>query len=304
MKISNGKIRLKNKVIDLSSLEIRQKSTEKDLENYYNSFISRVPEIEGYFQDTFSFNKAVEEASQTKRPKLVARETKYPFLWGSRSQFSPFSFFEPATRRLNDDYFTTAQCIVSMPLDKKTVTGQIEKPLDELLRADISEKFKKYVGYEGILEIPNDRNIAATKALTFHEALHYVIIRYLGKTGRSFANTFGGQNLSPLEKYQLENIAHERSVEILTDKLLSHDSDAQFENRWTHYSQNDNVINFANLSSALATGILGGTLLVSNPYLLPLAILPSRIKDYALKEYRNSKKQKVLTPISYPEFKI
>jgi len=39
MKFSKGKIRLENKIIDLSTFDVRQKISEQDLEDYYDSFI-------------------------------------------------------------------------------------------------------------------------------------------------------------------------------------------------------------------------------------------------------------------------
>ena len=44
MKISQGKIRLENKVIDLSNFQVRPKITEEDLERNYDSFISHIHE--------------------------------------------------------------------------------------------------------------------------------------------------------------------------------------------------------------------------------------------------------------------
>ena len=52
MKISQGKIRLENKIIDLSTLQVRPKLTEQDLERNYDSFIAHVREIGDYFEDT------------------------------------------------------------------------------------------------------------------------------------------------------------------------------------------------------------------------------------------------------------
>ena len=146
----------------------------------------------------------MKDASQDKRPKLVARDTKYPLLWGFRTSFMPFDFLRPSTRRLQDDYFMVAHCITRIPSKVKTKEGEKEKPLDEKLREDISKKFKQYPEYEGIIEIPNDRTQAETKSTTFHEALHYAIIRYHAETGRNFVNAFIREDLPQLEKYQAE----------------------------------------------------------------------------------------------------
>lgn len=97
MKFSQGKIRLENKVIDLSTFQVRPKITEQDLERDYDSFIAHVSEIGDYFEDTGAFDRAVTDASKDKRPKLVARETKYPFMWGFRTSF----ISSPAERTLH-----------------------------------------------------------------------------------------------------------------------------------------------------------------------------------------------------------
>jgi|SRR3989338_1971114 len=303
MKISQGKIRLESKVIDLSTFQVRRKITEQDLERDYDSFIAHVREIGDYFEDTSAFERAVNDAADDKRPKLVARETKYPFMWAFRTSFMPFGFLRPSTRRLHDDYFMVAHCITKIPSKVKIQEGEKEKPLDEKLREDISEKFKQYPEYEGIIEIPNDRTQAETKSTTFHEALHYAIIRYHAETGRNFVNAFIKEELPQLEKYQAEQAIHERAVEILTDKLLNHDPDAQFENRWLHYSLNEGFGHLVGDASAIATGILLGTS-INHPYLLPLALVPGRIKDYAIDRYRKSKREEVLRPVEYPHFKI
>jgi hypothetical protein len=303
IRISQGKIRLENKVIDLSQFEVRPKVTEEDLEKYYDSFVNHAGEIGDYFEDRGAFDKAMSDATKDKRPKLVVRETKYPFMWGFRTSFMPFDFLKPSTRRLHDDYFMVAHCITKIPSKKKIQEGEVQKPLDEKLRDDISEKFKQYPEYEGIIEIPNDRTQPETKSTTFHESLHYLIIRYQAETGRDFINAFIREDLAPLEKYQAESIIHERAVEILTDKLLAHDPDAQFENRWLHYSLNDGFRHLTMGVSAIATGVLIGTS-ISHPYLLPFALVPNRIRDYANIKHKKSKREELLKPIEYPQFKI
>jgi len=302
MKISQGKIRLENKVIDLSTFQVRPKITEEDLERNYDSFISHIHEVGDYFEDTSAFDRAVSDATDEKRPKLVARETKYPFMWGLRTSFMPFDFLRPSVRRLHDDYFIVAHCITIVP-SKKEQTSEGNKPLDKRLREDIAEKFKQFPEYEGLLEIPNDRTQAETKSTTFHEALHYVIIRYHAETGRNFVNAFIREDLPQLEKYQAEHAIHERAVEILTDKLLTHDPNAQFENRWLHYYLNDGFRHLVGGVSAITTGILLGTS-ISHPYLLPVAFVPGRIRDYAIERHKKSKREEVLKLVEYPKFKI
>lgn len=300
--LHNGKISLENKIIDLSTFQIRPKITELDLERDYDSFIEHVSDVGDYFEDATAFDRAVNDAATDKRPKLVARETKYPFMWAFRTSFMPFDFLRPSTRRLHDNYFMVAHCITKIPSKKRT--QEDEKPLDEKLREDIAEKFKQYPKYESIIEIPNDRTQAETKSTTFHEALHYVIIRYHAETRRNFVNAFIREDLPQLEKYQAEQAIHERAVEILTDRLLIHDPDAQFEARWPFYSlSNEGFKGLIMAPSAIVTGLILG-LSISKPYLLPFAFVPGIIKNYAMKKYKNFKKEEILKPTEYPNFKI
>ncbi len=299
--ISQGRIRLENRILDLTTFQVRPKATERDLETYYDDFIVHAEEIRDYFEDKRAFDRALRDASEEKRPKFVSRNPKYPFMWAFRTTFMPFDFLRPSKRRLHDEYFIVAHCITAIPGKTKFKEG--ERPLDERLREDITEKFEQYPGYEGIIEIPNDKTIPETKSTTFHESLHYLIIRYQAETGRNFVNAFIREDLSQLEKYQAECAIHERAVEILTDKLLMHDPDAQFENRWLHYSLNDEFRYLVGGVSAIATGILLATS-ISHPYLLPLTLVPRRIEDYAVNKHKNSKREEVLKPVEYPLFKI
>jgi hypothetical protein len=301
IKISNGKIKLDDRVIDLSTFSVRPKVTEPELEQHYESFIQHAEEAADYFENKTAFERALTDASTDKRPKFVPRDPKHLFLYGFRTSFLPFAFLQPSKRRLHDDYFMAAHCITCIP--RKVQPGEQEKPLDEKLRKDIAEKFEQYPGYEGIIEIPNDRTQPETKATTFHESLHYLIIRYQAETGNDFVNAFIKEDLPQLEKYQAEHMLHERTVEILTDKLLTHDPDAQFENRWTHYSLNDSYRALAMMGSAIATGLLIGSSF-SEPLLLPLAVVPGGIRDYAVERHKQSKKDEILKPVEYPVFKI
>ena len=56
-------------------------------------------------------------------------------------------------------------------------------------------------------------------------------------------------------------------------------------------------------ASAISTGLLLGTS-ISNPYFLPVALIPGRIKNLVLEKYKESKKKGILKPIEYPKFKI
>ena len=308
IKISREKIKLEDKLIDLSSFEIRPKVTEQDLERYYDSFIEHTSEIRDYFENQELFDKAVIEASKEKRPRLVSREPKYPFMWIFRSAFLPFDFLNPEKRRLHNEYFMGAHCITCIQRKRDEVNkeenDQKEKRLDERLGEEIREKFNQYPGYEGIIEIPNDNNQSQTKSTTFHEALHYLIFRYQAETERSFVKNFVKEELTPLKKYRAEYIIHERIVEILTDKLLSHDPDAQFEARWTEYSVfNEAYRPLIGLPSAVAAGLLI-VASIDRPYLAPLVLVPGRIREYAYHKYKQSKKEKLSKPREYPSLKI
>ncbi|MDP2628424.1 MAG: hypothetical protein Q8P15_00825 [Nanoarchaeota archaeon] len=305
IKLSKGKIRLEEKILDFTNFEIRKRITEQDLEKYYDCFIEYVEEIGDYFENKNAFEKAVRDSTYEKRPKLIAREPRYPFLFGLKTSFMPFDFLKPSERRLHKDYFIGGNCITAIPKNKSLGSSKGEKPLDRKLKEDIVEKFKKYPGYEGIIEIPDDGNIAQAKASTFHEALHYVVLRYQSETDRNFVNAFIKEELSDLERYQTEYIIHETAVEILTDKLLAHDSDAQFENRWNYYSLTEGA-GFRHgimMFSAITTGTIIG-FSISNPQLLPFALIPGRARDYFLKKYKQSTKDRILIEKDYPKFKI
>ncbi len=309
IKFSQGKIKLEDRIIDLSRFEIRPKVTESDLERHYDSFIEHAEEIGDYFEDRGAFDKALKDASGEKRPKLIPREPKYPsMLQLFNPNFSPFDFLEPKKRRLDKGYFVVAHCMASIPRKNQVEAINLEakwtRPLDGKLREDIAERFKQFPGYEGIIEIPNDRTQPETKSTTFHESLHYLILRYQAETERNFVNTFGKGNLSQLERYQAEYLLHERVVGILTEKLLVHDKDALLENRWIPYSLSNQGFRVGvTVPLALGTGLILASS-ISHPYLLPLALVPGRIRDFMLEKYKNSKKEELTKPIEYPEFKI
>jgi hypothetical protein len=303
IKLSQRKIKLENVLLDLSTLDIRPKVTEQDLERYYNSFLKNIEEAGDYFKDGKAFDLALKDASGKKHPKFIAREPRYPFMWGLRTKFTPFDFLIPSKRRLNDEYFMCARCTVAMPRKNKVRAKDGENPLDIRLIDDVVKKFQEFPDYEGIIEVPNDGTPPETKSTTFHESLHYIISRYQAETGRSFVNSFIKEELPQLEKYQAEHTLHERVVEILTDKLLTHDPHAQFENRWTHHSLNNGFRLLVEGASAIATGLLLGTSII-NPYLIPTVLVPGRIRDYAIGQYKKSKKEEILKPVEYPKFKI
>ncbi len=234
-------------------------------------------------------------------PKLIARERKTPFMWAFRDKYSPFQFLlGPYKRRLNDELFVSPHMIINF-----TEGDEKEEDLT-LLHRDIKKRFEEYPGYKCIIEVPNDLTALKAKVGVFHEGLHYVISRYQLDTGRRFVTALIDDKkrdvLSDLDRYQAEHILHETSVEILTDKLLCYDPDAQFENRWISY---DNTFNhMIGAVSAISAGLVLGITATKAPYLLPLALVPGRIGDFALKKYKGSKKEKILRKVEYPKFKI
>lgn len=295
---SQGKLRLENKVVDFANFEIRPKATESDLERYYDSFLSHAGEIADYFEDKAAFSTALEEAAHGKRPKLVPRETKYPFM-GLSPAFQTY-FAKPSERRLDDRYFTCAHCLTAIP--KKVKSAGSGKPLDERLRNDISEKFENHPGYEGVIEVPDDEIPAKTKSTIFHESLHYLILRYLAETGRDF-NGIVKDKLPKIEDYVKELVVHEGVADALTDKLLAHDPDAQFEERWLHYSLYDSFRLLVTAPSSILTGVLIG-FSFAKPYLLPLALIPGRLSNLALILHKKSKKAELLKPQEDPKLKF
>ena len=294
-------IKLEDKVIDLSSFQIRSKVTESDLEAYYDSIFGYIHEISDYFEDQNAFNKAIIDSNNSKRPKLISRQLKYPFLWELRPSMAPLNIFRPATRRLHGKYFFGPQCLIK--ISKQEPAQYIEKPLDFRLHEDIEEKFKQYPNYEAIIEIPNDSNSHLAKSSTYHEALHYIIARYQVESGRDFTTINVQQNLSKLDKYALKHLTNELIVECLTDKLLCHDPDAQFEARWPIYSFHNGFRHITAAVSGITIGLIIGAS-IYNPYLLPLILAPERIRDSILYQYKQSKKTDLLQEIEYPQFKL
>lgn len=297
MNISNGMIKLRDKIIDTRNFEIRRKTADADLEKHYDCFIEHVPDIKEYFSEQDAFDHAVEEAAHDKRPKLIAREPRYPFLWFLRESFR-LSYACPEKRKLNDKYFFCAHCIVGQRANADEEKTQ--DSLDSVLQRELHEKFLKYPGYEGIIEVPNDRTEPETKATTFHESLHYLFARYRGKTGRNFADE---NDLTGIEKYIAQHLIEERAVELLTDKLLIHDKDALLEARLPFYSGGEFFKALSGtLSAVSAFALLGFS--ITQPYLLPLALVPGRLRDFALKKYKESKREEIVRPVVYPLFQI
>lgn len=283
-----NRIGLENKVVDLARFEIRQRIREEDLEKQYDEFIDKLETIEDYFQDQSVFRKVRKEASVEKRPKLVARTPKYPLLVLNRKRLN-----------LKDKYFYIGRCIT---LGSKVEGSEGERSLSSEVQKYVERKFSEYPEYEGLIEIPNDRILAESKAATFHEGLHYIIHRYQDETGRRFigdADWLDGKGRQIAEKF-----AHEVVVETLTDKLLVDDKEALFESRWPLYEINswgDKTIRTSSLLFKM--GIIASAILVS-PYIFPSIIIPGRIEAAVRERYKESKRDEVLKPVEYPKFKI
>jgi len=296
IKYSRGKIRLENKILDLSNFDYRHKITEQDLNNYYDCFINHAEEISEHFEDKFAFEKSLNDASNEKRPKLIAREPKYPSFF-NLNDFNLFNYFKPS-RRLNDNYFYIPHCMVSIPSKVK-----YDEELGAGLRKDIREKFNHFQDYEGIIEIPNDYNPLKTKTVLFHESLHYLIARYQAETRRQFIDQCYENDFSSEEKYEAEAYLNETVVEFLTDKLLIHDSDAQYETRWSSYEINSAHNIYVKMFSGMATALLFG-FSFHEPLLFPTIIIPGRIKNYLINKHKNSMKEKIMQPMDYSEIRI
>ncbi len=295
---SHGRILLEKKVIDYRIPEIRDKVTENELESYYASFIKQAPDISDYFEIRDGFETALKEVAVDKRPKLIALERNYPFLWFIRPSFSPFNYLDPKKKKLDDEYFFVGSCAISIP--RKVSVESTSDQLNSQFKQDMARKFEKYPGYEGILEIPNDTAIGETKSTLFHEALHYLILRYQVNTQRKFTH---GKNFSNSEKYAAENFIHENAVEILTDKLLSHDPDSQFELRYNRIGLEHPIPTFAKVFSAFGAGAAIAASF-SYPWLIPTILVPGRIRDQVINRHKRSLRKTLLKKIEYPQFKI
>jgi hypothetical protein len=66
---------------------------------------------------------------------------------------------------------------------------------------------------------------------------------------------------------------------------------------------NDGFRYLVGTASAIATGVLIGTS-VGHLYLLPVAFIPGRIRDYVIEKHKKSKRDEILKPVEYPRFKI
>ena len=306
MRYSNRKILLKHEVIDLANFEVRPKATDFDLERYYDEFTNHAPEIRDYFEEQNAFQTALDDISGRKRPLLIARDHNAPFLWTLRSSYSSAIFGDPKKRRLHPEHFVVAHCIVNIPHSKKGKEIEVAdgQTTDYPIRQDITELFEKHPRYEGIIEVGNDDSQPATKATTFHESLHYLIMQYQARTGRRFVDTIASKFESDEDKRITEDIMHERAVEILTDKLLTHDSDAQFENRYQVHKLVTKKRYLIEAASIVPLGPLAIYLYQANPYLLPTLLIPGRLRDYYFLKEKEKLRESLLQQIDYPKFKI
>jgi hypothetical protein len=293
LKLSEGNIRLEDKIIDLFGFEIRPKITDEDLEKHYDSFIESAIGIEDYFEDTSAFYKAINEASKDKRPKLIAKETRYPFLWIFRKSFMQ-SFLRPEEIRLNDEYFIVADYITKIP---KTRSDDNQKQPDKKLREDIIDKFKRYPSYEGIIQIPDHLTQEQAKLNVFHESLHYLIIRYQTDTGKKFLDTRKAEEMTYIQRYREENKMHEFAVEILTNRLFKDEPEILFDKKC-----DINYLLYNELGNLISLGFLVGSLYSS--ILLPGAFISYFIKEYSLDIYKESRIREFSDLTNYPLFKI
>jgi hypothetical protein len=293
LRYSRGKIRLADHIIDLSTYTLRRKVTDADLETNYTHFIKDAAGIADCFKDRDAFEVALGEAAGPKKPRLIARELRYPFFLDLRESFRPTAFLQPEKRRLQDKYFIAPHCIVNIQRgEHRTADGS---SLESALRQDILEKFKQHPCYEGIIEIPDDATPAATKMMTYHESLHYLIFRYQAGTGRRFVDVLTSGDLSALQVYRAEHVLHEAAVEGLTDRMLNTDPDAQLEGRWLQFSALNGFLDTANLASALGTAIIAGCSF-HNPMLVPAIPIPHLLLANLRERYKQSKRKELLQP--------
>ena len=309
IKTAPHKLIVKNKVIDFEDFEIREKTTNKDLDKYYDFFVEKAPCLKEYFEDYNGFDQSLREASKEKKPKIIARDPFYPSSW--KYLFMPwkigkdmFPFLYPKTRRFDDRKFKGAHCILNFPLNEGDGKRQSINPK---FSEDLEKKLQQFPDYEGIIEVGNDRNKEETKGTLFHEGLHYLIGRYFYNTGRRMLKEEEMQDLSDEDRIVRRYLKEEGIVNLMTDKLLQDDKESLFEHRWQEYT----VWNF-NYSdtkgmiyglSALPTGLALG-LSLFHPWVLPLAFAPGRIRDYFFKKHKESKREKLLKHVEYPKFKI
>src|SRR3989344_3156131 len=112
-----GRIGLENKVIDLINLEVRQKTTEQDLQKYYDECIAKLNNSE-YFEDQNALKKTLEECLNSKRIKLFAREPIYPSLFNYKHQTKVFEHLLDPSKIEKSKYFYVPHCLLRIPLNE------------------------------------------------------------------------------------------------------------------------------------------------------------------------------------------
>ncbi len=265
--LHGGVIGLENKVIDLSKREIRPKVTEQELEIYYEECIRKFSTYSEYFEDQKAFKKTINDSLNNK-PRLLAREPKYPGLFSFWYWLSPRDEFWQESKKLREKYFFAG----------------------------------RYSFAEKRIEIPNDRTKGETKATTYHETLHHIILGYCFESNRLI--TKDDADYSKIKRNVAEFWTHEGLVNYFTDLLLEDDKEALFYERWLSYKLKNQHIFFLSITpAALATGFLLGEG-ISNPELLPLTIVPYIISSYVYDKYKNSKKEKLTEKVERTKFKI
>lgn len=283
-------IGLEKRVIDLSRFEIRPRITEADLERQYDEFVERVAVIGYHFEDSAAFRQASDEVAREKRPKLLARKPKLPWLF-NRHYFRMYELDPSKRTYYSDKYFVSPHCIIKIA--GKTKEADREGPESDEFENGLEAKLARYPGYDGIIEIPSDYTLSKTKGSLFHESLHYLIARYQSSTGRRFTDNL---DVEEGEKDATEQLANEAAVEILTDEMLATDHDALFENRSLHHvlakPMHEHGIHF--VAGIAFVGIAITVTTLNAAYLLPLALVPGRLVPYLKRKYRESKKEELL----------
>ena len=131
IQITKKKILLKNTVIDYGSFHIRKKTKNSQLESLYDEFLEHAYKVEENFKDKQQFYKSLEEIADEKRPLLIARDIKVPFLSTFRKGFRDNRLINPLKKRLNDKYFSISHIIYRPENPGKILNKEFCKDLNK-----------------------------------------------------------------------------------------------------------------------------------------------------------------------------
>jgi hypothetical protein len=301
MRFEFGHIVLEKRVIDLARMQIRPKVVDSEIDNLYDQFISDAYKLRNNFADTSAFDLSLNQAAKEKRPKIIAREVRYPPFW--KKQDSEI-FQRPEKRKLEDVYFFTPSCIINIPKKIQEQKVDTRPELDQRFRDEIGKKFENFPEYEGIIEIPNISSRLEIKPYLYHEAVHYIIARYEVNSGRVAGQEVLESIKDNSERYIVKRVLNESFTIALTDKVLQDDKAALFESRWFYYNfKNGNLARLIGLCSAFAAGGIFGSSIVS-PELLLIAPAPYFLASYGKKMLKKCTKDRILSENIKCEYQI